>query len=126
MNDKQRIKMPKKREYVRFKNFERKLNSPLMIYADFESILVPENNGVQNQNESYTNKYQKYIDCSCGYKLVCVDDNFNKSFKTYLGVYNFNNSMIKETRHCSEVMKKQFNKELVMTKENNKDFENSI
>ena len=30
-----------------------------MIYADFESILVPEDNGKQNQNEFYTKKYQK-------------------------------------------------------------------
>ena len=32
-----------------------------MIYADFESILVPEDNGNQNPNESYTNKYRDYI-----------------------------------------------------------------
>ena len=32
-----------------------------MIYADFESILVTEDNGKQNPNESYTNKYRKYI-----------------------------------------------------------------
>ena len=29
-----------------------------MIYVDFESILVPENNGKQNPGESYSNKYQ--------------------------------------------------------------------
>ena len=28
--------------------------------------------------------------------------------------------MIKESKYCSEVMKKHFNKELVMTKEDNK------
>ena len=33
--------------------------------------------------------------------------------------------MIKESKYCSEVMKKHFNKELVMTEEDNKDFENS-
>ena len=32
-----------------------------MIYVDFGSILVPEDNGKQNAHESYTNKYQKYI-----------------------------------------------------------------
>ena len=36
--------MPKKGEYAKFKNFERKI-SPIMFYAGFESILVPENNG---------------------------------------------------------------------------------
>ena len=54
---KQRIVMPKKGEYVKFKNFERKIKSPFMIYADFESILVPEDNGKQNLKEFYTNKY---------------------------------------------------------------------
>ena len=34
--------MPTKEEYVRFKTFERKIKSPFMIYADFESILVSE------------------------------------------------------------------------------------
>ena len=32
-----------------------------MIYADYESILVPEDNGKQNPNESDANKYQKML-----------------------------------------------------------------
>ena len=39
--------MSKKDEYVTFKNYEKKKKkkkSPFIIYADFESILVPENN----------------------------------------------------------------------------------
>ena len=36
--------MPKKDEYFKFKNFERKIKSPFMIYADFVIILVPEDN----------------------------------------------------------------------------------
>ena len=42
-----------------------------MIQAEFQSILVPENNGQQNPKESLTNKYQKHISCSYEYKLVC-------------------------------------------------------
>ena len=34
-----------------------------MIYADFESILVPENHGKQNPEEHYKNKYHKDIAC---------------------------------------------------------------
>ena len=37
--------MPQKGEYFKFKNFERKIKSPFMIYADFVIILVPEDNG---------------------------------------------------------------------------------
>ena len=62
--------MPKKDEYVKFKNFERKIKSSFMIYTDFESIPVPENNGKQSPDESYTNKHQKHVACSYGYKLV--------------------------------------------------------
>ena len=99
--------MPKKGECVKFKNYERKIKSPFITYADFESISVPENNGKQNPEESYTSKYQKHIACSYGYKLVCVDDKFSKSFKTYLGkdvVYNFISSMIEESKYCSDVI----------------------
>ena len=68
-----------------------------MIHADFESIPIPEYNGMKNPNESYTNKYQKHVACSYGYKLVCVDDKFSNSFKSYLGedaIYNLISSMI--------------------------------
>ena len=128
INGKQTIMMPKKDEYIKFKNFERKIKSPLMIYPDFESILVPEDNGKQNPEESYTNKYKKHVACSYGYKLVCVDDKFSKPFKSYLAedaVYNFIPSMTKESKYCTDVMKKYFNKELVITKTDNEDFENS-
>ena len=117
INGKQTIKMPKISENVKFKNFEREIKSPSMIYADFESIFVPEDNKNQSPNESYTNKYQKHFACSYGYKLVQVDDKFSKPFKSYLGedaVYNFINSMIEESKYCCDVMKKHFNKELVM------------
>ena len=33
--------------------------------------------------------------------------------------------MIEESKYCNKVMKKQFNKDLMMTKEENKDFRNS-
>ena len=55
INGKQRIIMPKKGEFLKFKNYERNLKSPFTIYADFESILVPENKGKQNPEDSYTN-----------------------------------------------------------------------
>ena len=125
---KQTIKRPKEGEYVKLKKIERKIKSSFMIYADFESILVPEDNGKQNPNESYTNTYQKHVACSYGYKLVCVDDKFSKPFKSYLGedaVYNFISKYYFISKYCSDAMKKHFNKEIVMTKKDNKDFENS-
>ena len=49
INIKQVVKMSKKSKYVNFKSFQRKIKSPFMIYADFESILVPEDNGSEIQ-----------------------------------------------------------------------------
>ena len=97
--------MSKKGEYIKLKNVRRKIKSPFIIYADFESILVSEDNEKQNPNESYTNKYQEHISCSYGYRLVCVDDKFSKPFKSYLdkdAVYIFNSSMIQECKYCSD------------------------
>ena len=85
INGKQRIRMPKKGEYVKFRNYERKIKLPVMIYATFESILSPEDNENQNQEESYTSKYQKHIASSYDCKLVCVYYKFSKPFQTYLG-----------------------------------------
>ena len=104
------------------------MKSPFMIYADFESILVPHDIGKQNLNKPYPNKYQKHVGCSYSHKLVCVDGKFSRPFKSCLGedtVYNFLNGMVEESKRCTDIMKKHFNKEHVMTKENDEDFEGS-
>ena len=40
--------MTNKGEYVTFKNYEGKIKSPFMIYADLENIVLPEDSGKQN------------------------------------------------------------------------------
>ena len=107
--------MSKNGKYIKFKNLEVKIKSPFKIYAEFESILVPEHNGKQNPNEGQTNKYQKHVGCSYGYKLVYVNDKFSNSFKSYIGkdaVYNFIRIIIKENKHYSDLMKRHFSKNL--------------
>ena len=108
INGKQIIQMLEESEYGKFKNNERKIKSPFMIYADFESISMPQDNGKQDPEESYMNKYKKHVPWSYGYKLVCVDDKFSKYFKSYLGgdaVFNFINNMIEESKYCTDNMK---------------------
>ena len=90
--------------------------------------MLSENHGNQYLEDFYTHKYQKHVACSCIYKLACIDDKFNKPLKTYLSkdaVYHSINDVIIENKCCSEVMKKHFKNELVMTKENNEVFKNS-
>ena len=79
-----------------------------MIYADLESILVPEDNSKENPKDTYLIKYQKHVASSYKFILVCVDNKVNKPFKTYLckdAVHNALNSMIKKVKipvsdHC--------------------------
>ena len=66
---------------VKFKNYKTKIKSRFMIYSDFENIKALEINGMQNPDESCMSKYQNHVGCSFYYKLVCVDDQFSKSFK---------------------------------------------
>ena len=63
-----------------------------------------------------------------GSNSVAFDDKFSKTFKSYLGehaVCNFIINMVEQSKCCSEVMKKHFNKELLMTKKYDNDFKNS-
>ena len=42
-------------------NSETTIKSPFVIYADFKSILILEDNKKQNPNKSYASKYQKVL-----------------------------------------------------------------
>ena len=77
---------------------------------------------------SYTKKYQDHIPCSFAYKLVCVDDKFSKDvvlYKEKNAVLKFIKCIFKEYEYCRSVVKKHFNKNLVMTAEENEKFERS-
>ena len=81
---------------------------------------------VDNECSSYTEKYQDHFHCSFAYKVVCVDNKFSKDVVLYRGknaVFKFIKCIFKEYDCCSNVMKKHFNKNLIMTAEQNEEFE---
>ena len=49
--------MPKNGECFRFKKYEKKKKSLLIIYAYFESVLTSEDNEKENCEKYYKNKY---------------------------------------------------------------------
>ena len=51
INEKQILKMTRKGKTVKCQNYTRKMKSPFIIYAAFETILAQENNGKQNPGE---------------------------------------------------------------------------
>ena len=71
-------------------------------------------------------KYQDHIPCSFAYKLVCVDNRFSKPIVIYRGenaAYKFVEAIFEEYEYCKKIMEKHFNKNLIMTEEEN--FESS-
>ena len=56
-----KIIMPKKAECVKFKNYERKIKPLFMIYVQFESILVPEDNEKQNSDSLIRTNIKKIL-----------------------------------------------------------------
>ena len=84
--------------------------------ADFECNL----NSLESYEGSYSKKYQDHIHCSFAYKLVSVDDRLNKPIAVFRGeiaAYEFIEAILKEYKYCKKVMKKHFNKDLIMSEE---------
>ena len=74
----------------------------------------------RNNNVSYTEKYQNHIPCSFAYKVVCIDDKFSKPVFLYKGknvVNKFIKAILKEHDYCKKIIKKHFNKNIVMFEE---------
>ena len=122
INGKQAINMPEKGDKVYFKNHHKQLAVPFVIYADFEAITEKIHGCKPNNNKSYTEEYQRHVDCGYdGYKVVCCyDDKYSKPVQIYRGenaVHQFMESMLGEVNCCKRIMKKHFNKPLKMTDE---------
>ena len=129
INGAQAINMPKQGENIlKFNNFHKQLPVPFVIYADFEAI-TKKIQGCKQSEEmedeknktSCTEAYQTHEDCGYGYKLVCCyDDKYSKDICIYRGenaVYRFMEKMLEEVKYCKAVVKKRFNKPLVMTED---------
>ena len=70
-------------------------------------------------------KYQDRIPCSFAYKVVCIDDRFTKPIAVYRDenvAYEFIKASPKEYEYCKKVMNKHFNKNLIMSKEEEHSF----
>ena len=73
-NKELKIEMPNGRK-IEFKNHNRMIKVPFVVYADFESIVKPINSlEPSDEKRSFTDQYQKQVPCGFSYKIVCFDD----------------------------------------------------
>ena len=82
--------------------------------------------GVEIYEGFYSKKYHNHISCSFTYKIVCVDDRFSKLIVVFRGenaAYEFIRAILKEYEHCKKVVKKNFNKNLFITEEEEEQYQ---
>ena len=107
-----------------FKNYFKQIPVPFKIYADFECNLKT----VESYDGSYSKTCQDHVSYSFAFKLFCGDDKFNKTIVVFRGknvAYEFIKAIVKEFEYCKRVMKKHFNKNLIMSEEEVEQFRSS-
>ena len=113
---------------IKFTTSFKQIVVPFIFYDDTECGLEKVHINDRDKNTSYTEKYQDNIPCSFAYKLVCIDDKFSKPVVLYRGkyaVHKFIKAIFEEYDYFKKVIKKYFNKNLVISVVNEKRFQSS-
>ena len=79
---------------IEFKNYSKQLRVSFKTYADFERNLQD----TEVYEGSCTKKYHDHVPCSYAYKIVCIDNRFNKPIGVYRGenaAYEFIKAILK-------------------------------
>ena len=110
------------------KNYFKQIVVPFIIYADTECNFKKIHINNKDKNTLHTEKYQNHIFCGFSYKLVCTDDKFSKSVVLYRGktsIYKLVEAIPEEYDCCKQIIKKHFNKNLIMSVEDEKRFQSN-
>ena len=116
INDKQSVRITI--DSIRFKNYSKQLAVPFKIYDDFECDLKGDRN-----NSSFTEKHQDHIAGSFAYKVVCINNKLSKKvvlYKERNAISRFIKAVLQEYDYCKKVIRKHFNKNLIMPAEEEK------
>ena len=122
INGKQSVKLEK--VTIEFENYFKQIPVPFKIYADIDCNLEE----VKSYAGSYTKKYQDHVPCSFTYKVVCIDDRFSKLIVVFRGknvAYEFIKAILEKYNCCKKVLKKNFNKNLIISEEEEHLFQQS-
>ena len=87
--------MPSKQKYIQFKNVQNTILNQFVMYADIESQLI-----FNQENNSYKHEF-----LMAGYKLDCVNKNFEKPVQLFNTLEDFRNSIVKELDYIDDINK---------------------
>ena len=129
VNGTQAVRLPKEGTKIKFKNHRNSMPVPFVIYADFESILVPEKRKdapESVEDSSSTELYQTHKACSFGLKTVChYDDKYSGDYQSYVGedaADVFLKTVIRESIKCRLMVNQIFKKKMVITPQQEAEF----
>ena len=130
LNECQAIEMPPEGEVTKFKSFRETVKIPFVIYADLEALLHKLTvSQMQETEHDQTEKLQKHVACSYGYKVVCCyDDKLSKPFKMYRGVDSVNkffSDIFEEEKEILEKLKDFKNTPMKLTNEEQNNHKNA-
>ena len=114
INGKQSVKLEE--GIIELENYFKEISVPFKIYADFDCNLK----GVKKAMKVLAKKIARSLPCSFPYKVVCVDHRFANPTVGYRGengASEFIKAILKEYEYCRKVMNKHFNKNLIMSEE---------
>ena len=123
INGKQSVRLEER--IIEFENYFKQIPVLFKIYTDSECNL--------SKVESYEGSYTKNIKITflvillINYLVVCID-RFTKRIVVYRGenaAYGFIKAILKEYKYCKNVMNKHFNKNLIMSEEEEHLFQQS-
>ena len=109
---------------IEFKNYLKQLPVPFKICVDFECNFK----NVECYKGTSTKKYHEHVPCSYDFKVVCIDNKYSKPIVVYRGedaAYKFIKAILEERKYCKKIIKDQFNKNLIMTEEEEHLFQQS-
>ncbi|XP_049872417.1 uncharacterized protein LOC126380040 [Pectinophora gossypiella] len=119
-------KLPPKGSFIEFKNYNRKQNVPFVVYADFESMLVPYETCENDPIKSSTMTHQQHVPVAFAYHLVCTVDERYNHITSYRGqdcVDKFVDSICNDAKRISAVLSNSV--PMVFTESDALNFENA-
>ena len=127
----QRIELPNEDDmFLQFKDFQKQLRVPFVIYADFESLTAKIQSASPDPSKSSTEKFQKHRACGFAYVIVSPKPEYCKPPVVYRGadaVDKFLEALQQEEERIHTLVKeivpmqltlpknKNFNKPLIVT-----------
>ena len=97
-----------KDKWLKFKNYEKQLSSPFVIYADFECLLPKVQSCNPNPEKSSTTPVEKHVPCGYCYKIVSSNPLYSKPAVVYRGkdpVIHFLKALEKEALDIAKIVK---------------------